>query len=166
MLYFKDGDEVKKNTKNLLFVGKIIYRKNIILGKWLKHGGWWPDEQMRLINREAFRLWPKNIHSTPQVEGKMGYLQEPFLHYFHGNLETMVKKTVLFENIESELLFKANKPASTLTFFRKYFGELWRRLIAKQGLFDGEIGIIESIYQAFSKTITYLFLYEKKSRTL
>ena len=26
---------------------------------------------------------------------------------------------------------------------------------------DGEIGIIESIYQAFSKTITYLFLYEK-----
>jgi len=37
-------------------------------------------------------------------------------------------------------------------------------LIVKKGFLDGIIGIMESIYQAYSKTITYLLLYEKKNR--
>ena len=32
----------------------------------------------------------------------------------------------------------------------------------EQGFLDGTIGIIESIYQAYSKTITYIYLYEKQ----
>ena len=97
----------------------------------------------------------------------MGYLNNSITHYFHGNLEEMVQKTIVFEDIESDLLFQAQKNASICTFFRKFFGELTRRLLLKTGFRDGIIGIIESIYQAFSKTITYLYLYEKKkSRSL
>lgn len=142
-----------------------IPRKNIFGGKkWLKHGGWWPDHQMRLINVKHFKTWPTNIHSTPLIAGSLGYLKEPFLHYFHGDLKTMVDKTLVFENIEADLLFAASRSASTPIFFRKFFGELARRLLKKKGYLDGEVGIIECIYQAFSKTITYLFLYEKKIR--
>lgn len=145
-----------------------IPRKNIFgAKKWLQHGGWWPDEQIRLIKTSAFQSWPTNIHSTPIIKGKMGHLRQPFLHYFHGDVETMVEKTLIFEDIESGLLYKAGRPVSTPLFFRKFFGELWRRLFKNKGFMDGEIGIIENIYQAFSKTITYLFLYEKKNgRTL
>lgn len=138
-------------------------RRNIFTGKvWLKHGGWWPDKQIRLIKREAFIHWPTEIHSTVKVEGKVGFLKHPFLHYFHGNLAEMVKKTLKFENQEAELLFKAGRAVSTLTFFRKYLGEFFRRLVKKQGFRDGAYGIIESIYQAYSKTITWLMVYEKK----
>ena len=73
----------------------------------------------------------------------------------------MVKKTVIFEDIESDLLFKANKTSGTGIFFRKYLAEFYRRLIKGLGFMDGAYGVIESMYQAFSKTITYLFLYEK-----
>jgi len=146
-----------------------IPRKNIFgnktwlpAGKWLKHGGWWPDYQIRLINKKSFKSWPKEIHSTPIITGVTGILKNPIEHYFHGDLESMVKKTIRFEDIESNLLFKADKNVKTLTFLRKFLGELFRRLIIKFGLLDGEIGIIESIYQAFSKTITYLYLYEKR----
>lgn len=142
-----------------------ISRKNIFAGKkWLKHGGWWPDKQIRLINKKYFVDWPNQIHSTPKIKGSYGFLQQPLLHFFHGDLETMVEKTINFENIESDLLLKANKPVATITFFRKFMGELFRRLIVKKGFLDGIIGIMESVYQAFSKTITYLLLYEKKNR--
>jgi len=142
-----------------------IPRKNIFAGKkWLRHGGWWPDEQMRLIKISAFKAWPTNIHSTPHIDGKMGYLKEPFLHYFHGDLQAMVEKTLIFEDIESDLLYKAGRTVSIPIFFRKFLGELYRRLFKNKGYKDGEIGIIESIYQAFSKTITYLFLYEKSKK--
>ncbi len=139
-----------------------IPRKNIFGNHtWLKHGGWWPDHQIRLINKKHLKDWPKRIHSTPRISGDMGYLENPITHYFHGDLESMVEKTIVFENIESDLLHKAKKDSSTPIFFRKYFAELYRRLIKRMGFLDGTVGIIESIYQAYSKTITYLYLYEK-----
>ncbi len=164
-------EELAKEIKDAIRSNQFSYykipRKNIF-GKtrWLKHGGWWPDYQIRLISKSHFQRWPKEIHSTPLIKGKMGFLKKPLIHYFHGNLETMVDKTTIFEDIEAELLFKAGRRASTLIFFRKFLGELYRRLVKNFGFLDGEIGIIETIYQAFSKTITYLYLYEKKSRSL
>lgn len=164
-------DSIRLNPIKSDFISHYkIPRRNIFAGKkWLKHGGWWPDYQIRLINKKYFIEWPKRIHATPHIKGEMGYLKNPLLHYFHGDLSRMVQKTVVFEDIESDLLFKANRPANTLIFFRKHIAELFRRLIKNLGFLDGPFGIIESIYQAFSKTITYLFLYEKqnkKSRSL
>ncbi len=145
-----------------------VPRKNIFGKKvWLRHGGWWPDEQIRLIRKKDFETWPTEIHSTPKIKGAGGRLINSILHYFHGDLEEMVGKTIIFEDIESDLLFKAGKTGSIVTFFRKFLGELFRRLIKHRGFLDGQIGIIESVYQAYSKTVTYLFLYEKtKSRSL
>ena len=158
-------DAIQSVIRNSQFSNFKIPRKNIFSGiKWLRHGGWWPDYQIRLINKKHFVNWPKRIHSTPKIKGNIGYLRNPIIHYFHGNLSNMVKKTVIFEDIESDLLFKAKRTSGTEIFFRKYLAELYRRLIKNLGFLDGTIGIIESIYQAFSKTITYLFLYEKQSK--
>ncbi len=139
-----------------------VPRKNIFgRKKWLAHGGWWPDHQTRLIKKSALVEWPARIHSTPVIKGEQGILKNPIVHYFHGDLVTMVEKTLNFENIESDLLYGAKRPVNVLTFFRKFYGEMWRRLIRNAGFMDGSYGILESIYQAFSKTITYLLLYEK-----
>jgi glycosyltransferase involved in cell wall biosynthesis len=173
-LFILDADErateeLAKEIKGTIQISPLQYykipRKNIFANiKWLKHGGWWPDHQVRLINKNYFVNWPKRIHSTPNIKGDAGYLKNPIIHYFHGDLSGMVKKTAIFEDIESDLLFKADRKAGTAIFFRKYLAELYRRLIKNLGFLDGPFGIIESIYQAFSKTITYLFLYEKQSK--
>lgn len=171
--------ELAQEIKNIVIPDEAqthfsVSRKNIFGKKsWLRHGGWWPDRQIRLIKKSSFLSWPSQIHSTPQFDGKCGKLQNPILHYSHGDIHKMVEKTVLFEDIESDLLYETNKKVTIFTFFRKFLGELYRRLIKHRGFMDGTVGIIESIYQAYSKTITYLFLYEKqqadstkKSRTL
>jgi len=153
--------EIEKVIKETKFTYYFVPRKNIFINKWLKHGGWWPDYQPRLINKNFFITWPKQIHSMPKIKGGAGYLKNSLLHFFHGNFEKMVDKTIIFEEIEANLLFLAKKQANTLIFFRKFLGELWRRLFKNFGFLDGKAGIIEGIYQAFSKTITYLYLYEK-----
>ncbi|MCS7093064.1 MAG: hypothetical protein NZL96_01365 [Patescibacteria group bacterium] len=163
------SEEIKKTIQQENFGAYKIPRKNIFTlrndhicqKKWLRWGGWWPDYQIRLINKKNLICWPKVIHASPIIKGKIGTLSQPIYHYFHSDLRSMVNKTIVFETIEAELLFEAKKKASTLTFFRKFFGELGRRLVRNRGFLDGSIGILESIYQAFSKTITYLFLYEK-----
>lgn len=139
-----------------------VPRKNIFgATTWLKHGGWWPDAQTRLIRTDALTDWPAIIHATPIINGRIEHLHHPILHYSHGNFHGMVEKTIVFEGIESDLLTAAGKPASVLIFMRKFLGELNRRMVLRLGFLDGSAGIAESIYQAFSKTITYLFVYEK-----
>lgn len=140
-----------------------VPRKNIFgKSKWLKHGGWWPDAQIRLIKRSALIDWPSIIHSTPQITGDCSSINEPLIHYSHGDFSQMVKKTIKFEGTESDLLHNAGRKVNTLIFFRKFFGELYRRLIKEKGFMDGNEGFAESIYQAYSKTVTYLLLYEKQ----
>lgn len=160
--------EIKETVKGTDLTSFRVPRKNMFAGKkWLRHGGWWPDPQIRLIKKSAFKSWPREIHSTPVIDGSQGLLNQPLLHFFHGDIEGMVAKTIVFEQIEADLLYKAGRPVKTATFMRKFLGELHRRFFAKAGFLDGTVGIIESIYQAFSKTITYLYLYEKKKgRTL
>lgn len=158
------AEEIKKilpTTHNSYFK---IPRQNIFGNKkWLEHGGWWPDLQMRLIKKADFVSWPSRIHATPEIKGTEGHLNNAFKHLFHGDIQQMVQKTGIYENIESDLLFKANRSVSTLILFRKFLGELSRRLLKRKGYADGDVGVIESVYQAFSKTITYIFLYEKKN---
>lgn len=158
------AEEIKKAISESEITYYRIPRKEYFAKKkWLQHGGWWPNTQIRLIKKSAFKEWPARIHSFPVIEGTEGQLQHSFLHFSKNDYEQIVNKTINFENIESELLFKANKLVNTITFFRKFFGELYRRLLKQKGYKDGTIGVIESIYQAFSKTITYLYLYEKKN---
>ncbi len=142
-----------------------VPRENIIAQKvTLRHGGWWPDHQIRLIKKTDFLNWPKEIHSTPNVRGSRGKLENPFQHYFHTDLESMVEKTANFEGREAALLYAAGRKVGVPTFFRKFLGELFRRLIKQKGFLDGAYGIIESFYQAYSKTITWILLYEKRNQ--
>lgn len=161
------ADEILQVTGYKLQVTSYrVPRKNIFgQSKWLKHGGWWPDLQTRLIKRSALLDWPSVIHSTPKIDGASSDLKEPLIHYSHGDFSQMVKKTIKFEGVESDLLHSAGRKSSTFIFFRKFLGELYRRLIKQKGFLDGKEGFAESIYQAYSKTVTYLLLYEK-SRTV
>lgn len=159
------AEEIKTTLSHTAFTYYKLPRKNIFANrKWLKYGGWYPDYQIRLIKKSALILWGKEIHAVPKMRGECGTLRAPLLHYFHPTLANMVDKTIIYEDIESDLLFQAHKRVHTVTFFRKFLGELYRRLIVRAGFLDGPFGIIESIYQAFSKTITYIFLYEKNRR--
>ena len=143
-----------------------VPRKEIVFGRyWLKHGGWWPNFQTRLFKKDALVSWPKAIHSTPVFKGKKGMLTNYLLHYSQKDFGAIVDKTINFQLKEADLFYQSGVKTNTLNFFRKFLGELFKRLIKNAGFLDGRIGVIESIYQAFSKTITYLYLYEK-SRSL
>ncbi len=156
------ADEIKTRVGKEEFTHYRVPRKNLFLKKhFLRYGGWWPDYQLRLIEKKSFVNWPARIHATPEIKGKVGFLKQPIIHYFHQDFKSMVEKTALYENIEADLLYKHKRSVSVLIFLRKFLGELYRRLIKHKGYKDGVWGGLEAFYQAYSKTITWLYLYQK-----
>lgn len=146
-----------------------IPRKNILLGKEMKHGGWWPDYVIRLIRKDSLKGWKGELHEQPEIDGDLGKLKNPFIHYTHRNLSEMVEKTNEWSEIEAMLMYAGNHPPMNIVrFFTAMFREFWYRAIKEKGFLDGPIGIIEIIYQVFSRFVSYAKLWEmqlEESRT-
>ncbi|MEK7521652.1 MAG: glycosyltransferase family 2 protein [Patescibacteria group bacterium] len=138
-----------------------IPRKNYVFGKWLKHGGWWPDKVLRLIKKNALVKWEGEVHEQPIVNGTVGSLKNALIHLKEDNLSDMVEKTNRYSVYEAKLLFKANHPQmSWWRFISVMARELWDRFVVKLGFLDGPEGIIYCAYQGYSRFVTYAKLWE------
>ncbi|KKQ25761.1 MAG: Glycosyl transferase family 2 [Candidatus Woesebacteria bacterium GW2011_GWA1_37_8] len=155
---------INSETKYSLFV---IPRQNIILGRLMKHGGWWPDYVKRLYKKNHLKKWTGDLHEEPIYLGKLGYLENPLIHLKHNNLTDMLEKTNTWSAVEAQLMFKANHPKmNTVRFITAMSRELWKRLFVEKGYLDGQEGIIYSIYQMYSKSISYAKLWEMQENKL
>jgi glycosyltransferase involved in cell wall biosynthesis len=84
--------------------GYYLNRKQIFLGKWLRHGGNYPSWNLRLLKRNAGRyerLNTEDLQSAGDVEvhehiilaqGSACYLQEPMLHLDYKGLHEFIDR--------------------------------------------------------------------------
>lgn len=142
--------------------GYFIKRRNYYLGKE------WPyqDKLERFFWKESLSGWYGALHETAEVNGKIGTLNEPLIHYSHRTLTEMVGKTNVWSMTEAKFRFKAGHPQVVWwRFFRVMFTGFWKSYIHQSGWRAGTIGWIESIYQAFSMFITYAKLWELQKKS-
>ena len=138
-----------------------IPRKNILLGKEMKYGGWSPDYVLRLIKKSSLDGWEGELHEQPKITGSVGKLTERFTHITHTNLHEMLEKTNKWSEIEARLLYDSKHPRMNIfRFATAGLREFWYRGVRKMGFLDGSVGIIEIIYQTYSRLITYSKLWE------
>jgi glycosyltransferase involved in cell wall biosynthesis len=77
-------DHALEQSGNL--VGYWIPRKNYFLGRWIKHGGLYPDPKLRLIRRGAGKFEEYGAHPTIKVEGATGRLKHALVHNAYPDL--------------------------------------------------------------------------------
>ncbi len=167
------SEDLKQNIKDLTNIrdrvkqlnGYFLKRKNFYFGNYE-----WPyiERLERLFRRDKLKGWKGRLHESPVVIGEIGEIGEGFLlHYTHRDLASMLAKTIEWSKIEAELRFAASHPKVTwwrlfrvmLTAFLDYY-------IKQGGWKVGTVGIIESVYQAFSIFVTYARLWEMQQENL
>jgi hypothetical protein len=162
-------EDVTPTLKNMIlqvigsneFAGYAIPRRNIFLGHEMKWGGWSPDFVLRLIKKDKLEGWYGELHEQPKINGTICHLKEPLIHVSHRNLTEMVEKTNKWSEVEAKLMFTSGHPKMNIfRFCSAGFREFWYRGVRHLGFLDGTVGIIEIIYQTFSRLITYSKLWE------
>jgi len=153
--------ELQHAIRNKQCAAYAIPRRNFLLGKELKHGGWFPDYQIRLFKKEKLKMWTGMLHERPEFEGELGKLETPMIHLQPEKIEPALEKSIKWSGIEAKLLFESSHPPVTWwRVLRMGATTIFERLIKKQGFRDGTEGWIESIYQAFHTMIVYLKVWE------
>lgn len=127
----------------------------------------WPKQEHleRLFKRSKLKEWYGQLHESPRVEGEIGDISGLLLHYTHRDLTSMLEKTIEWSKVEAQLRYDAHHPQMTWwRFFRVIATGFYDSYISQEGYKAGTVGLIESIYQAFSMFITYARLWELQQK--
>ena len=157
--------EIQNAIENTQYTAYVIPRRNFLLGKELRHGGWYPDYVKRLFLKKNLEKWTGVLHEEPVFKGEMGKLENPMIHLQPDTIEPALEKSIKWSEIEARLLFETSHPKVTWwRVLRMGATTLFDRLFKKLGFRDGTEGFIESFYQAFHTMIVYVRLWEMQKK--
>ena len=141
-----------------------IPRMNLICGRWVRHGGWYPDHQLRLLRRERSRYDPaRPVHEIVLLDGESSYLTQPFLHYNYYSLAEITRRQETYAPYDAARL----RSQGTLR-ARALLGgparEFYRRYVQLGGAFDGPIGILLAVVLASYELRVRLMAFDQAGR--
>ena len=130
------------------FAAYWIPRLNLYFGRWIRHGGFYPDRKLRLFRRGAARLSEGvGPHSTPQHKGPKGTLRGDMLHYGYPTVGVYLEHMWRYSSEIGQLLYQRGRTSRSLpaflwncvlnpvaTFLYNYFVRL--------GFLDGREGLL------------------------
>lgn len=130
------------------------------LGRWIRHGGWYPDWKLRLVRRGRAHIGGRNPHDRMITDGPVGRLDADLLHFAFRDFAAQIRTIQSYTDIMAAELFRAGKrfslPRAVLHSFFKFVGcYLW-----KSGWRDGWPGFVIAAASAFAVFARYVKLWE------
>ncbi|MCX6639891.1 MAG: glycosyltransferase family 2 protein [bacterium] len=124
--------------------GYYLPRRNHWMGQWLKHGGQYPDWQLRLFRRGSGRFPEKHVHERLDIEGAIGRLKNPLHHHPYESLEDCRLKLDFYTDFEAKFLYSSGVRPSFFSAVKYLILQpaqrYLRRYIFKGGFLDGRAG--------------------------
>jgi glycosyltransferase involved in cell wall biosynthesis len=126
-----------------------IPRKNFFLGRWIRHGGFYPDPKLRLIRRGAGKFDEYGAHPTIKMSGATGIFKHALLHHAYPTLRGYIDHMNSYSSSGAELaVVRGHRGYSLLniavrpllTFVYNYFFRL--------GFLDGREGLLLHLYHS------------------
>jgi glycosyltransferase involved in cell wall biosynthesis len=154
-------EEIKAATGQHDVSGFWIPRKNFFLGRWIRHGGFYPDPKLRLIRRGAGKFEEYGAHPTIKVNGPTGSLKHALIHNAYPTLRGYIDHMNGYSSSGAEVA-AANGHRSfnlinivlrpKLTFVYNY--------VFRLGFLDGREGFLLHFYHAIYVSWKYAKAWE------
>jgi len=131
------------------------------LGRWILHGGWYPDRKIRLYDRNKAKWVGDFVHESLHVRGRVGHLDSNLLHFTCDSLSEHLKTMDRYTTLAAEELASRRTRIGwrhlildpAWTFIKTYF--------LQAGFLDG----IEGLTIAYMAAL-YAFLKYAKARNM
>lgn len=137
-------------------VGYWIPRRNVIAGEWVRHAGWWPDCQLRLLKRgHAHYDESRVVHELAILDGPDDTLSEPFLHLNYESLAEFRAKQRRYAHLEAVALWENGVRPKPHSIVLQPLREFRRRAIELGGIRQGAMGARLGAEMALAAFWTY-----------
>lgn len=136
------GEELQAAITESAINGYWVPRRNYIVGNEMRHGGYYPDYQLRLLRRAVAKYdVNREVHELVDVAGAEGKLVAPFIHYNYASWAQFHAKQHFYAAYEARILANRGIRPRPHNFLLQPLREFRRRYITLQGWRDGLPGL-------------------------
>jgi glycosyltransferase involved in cell wall biosynthesis len=122
--------------------GYAVPRRNLFWGRWVRHGGFYPDWQLRLFRRGRGRFVERAVHEAVVVEGRVGRLRGPLLHRSYRDVSDLVQRADRYSTLAAEDWLRARRSARTPDLILRPLGRFVSMYVCRLGFLDGWRGLL------------------------
>lgn len=132
------------------------------LGRWIRHGGWYPDYQLRLYDRRRAQ-WQGGEHVHECVEAaRVQRLGSQILHWPFTDLSEQVATNNRYSSLGAIEQEVRGKRFSLLKLCLKPISKFLETYVLKGGFRDGMAGFVISVGAAYSVFLKFAKLWERE----
>ena len=139
--------------------GYLLPRKSYHMGRWITHGGWYPDWQLRLFNRQAGNWNDSQIHEKVVVS-KTAKLTKPLFHFLFENLADQINTNNRYSSLQAQEAFKKGQKFSFYKLIIKPWVKFVECYFLKLGLLDGLPGFVIAVGAGYSVFLRWAKVWE------
>jgi hypothetical protein len=150
-IFFVDADEratpeLAKEVADIVaqqgqaIVGWNVPRQNYLFGKLTHGAGYWPDYQMRLLQRGRAR-YDRPASEIAVLDGPAGDLQQPLIHYNYETIAQFRAKQTFRIDFEASNLYRRGEKYRFYSPYSMTVRHFWWRYVTLQGYQDGLHGL-------------------------
>ena len=134
-------------------------------GKWIRHGGWYPDVKIRLYDRRQCE-WAGTIHEKLKFPSnqKVEQLQGDCMHYTFYTISDHLLQVDKFTTLMAEEAFHQNKNAAWFQLLFSPLLKFLRDYFFRAGFLDGFEGYLISRISAHATFLKYAKLKQLNSK--
>jgi glycosyltransferase involved in cell wall biosynthesis len=136
-------------------------RKVWFIDRWITHGDWYPDHNLRLFRRDRAR-WggDAHVHEKIEITGPAVTLRGDLHHYSFPTLASHVAKINPFADLFLKQQLEKGKKFSLAPAILRPWWRFFRAYVVRRGFLDGYPGFYIAVATAFGTFVRYSRLYE------
>lgn len=130
------------------------------LGRWIRHGDWYPDIKLRLFCKARGKCGGQEPHDRILVDGPVKRLRNPMYHYTYTGVEDQVATVNRFSTITARGRHEQHRRFRFIDLLLRPPLRFLRGYFLKGGFLDGLPGLIISATAAYGVFVKYAKLWE------
>lgn len=144
--------------------GYYLRRRNIVLGKEIRHSGWSTDKVIRLFRRDKGRYPNRRVHADLDIEGTVPVLKHALLHYTFRSMGQYLEKLQNYAEWGAAQAFREGKGAGLFELGVRPLWRFIRTYLLQLGVLDGRHGLVVCGLQAYGTFLKYVRLWDYRVR--
>jgi glycosyltransferase involved in cell wall biosynthesis len=142
--------------------GYEILRKSQAFGKWILHGGWYPDYTFRLFRKDSYTVNHQEVHGGFNTTGVRGRIEAPLIHYTYDHVFSYVAKMNDYTSLQVSNKLRDN-PGCKVRWYNLVVNpalHFVRMFFVKKGWRDGWHGFMLAMLDAVYTLLLYMKMKE------
>ena len=135
-----------------------IPRLSSYCGRFMRHGGWWPDYVTRLFRRGKGHFSDDLVHEKLKVDGPTGRMKNHLDHHAFDDFEEVLRKINEYSSASARMLRERGRSSSLSKAIAHGFWAFLRTYVLLAGLLDGKHGFMLAVSNAEGTYYRYLKL--------